>query len=86
MTSETNHLWGGRFNEPTDEFVKIFNPDLSSGCPRRLMLPEKILLSFIFRHLHPFTFEQIRKSLGPFGPNLYITPRIYTLCEIIHVL
>ena len=24
MTSETNQLWGGRFNQPTDEFVKIF--------------------------------------------------------------
>ena len=29
MTSETNHLWGGRFNEPTDEFVKIFGASVS---------------------------------------------------------
>ncbi|HCJ13287.1 MAG TPA: argininosuccinate lyase, partial [Gammaproteobacteria bacterium] len=24
MTKKTNQSWGGRFNEPTDEFVKIF--------------------------------------------------------------
>jgi len=24
MTTKTNQSWGGRFNEPTDEFVKIF--------------------------------------------------------------
>ena len=24
MTTNTNQSWGGRFNEPTDEFVKIF--------------------------------------------------------------
>ena len=29
MTSKTNHLWGGRFNEPTDEFVKIFGASVS---------------------------------------------------------
>ena len=29
MTSKTNHLWGGRFNEPTDEFVKIFSASIS---------------------------------------------------------
>ena len=29
MTSETNHLWGGRFIEPTDEFVKIFGASVS---------------------------------------------------------
>ena len=29
MTSTTNHLWGGRFNEPTDEFVKIFGASVS---------------------------------------------------------
>jgi len=29
MTSKTNHLWGGRFNEPTDEFVKIFGASIS---------------------------------------------------------
>ena len=29
MTFETNHLWGGRFNEPTDEFVKIFGASVS---------------------------------------------------------
>ena len=29
MTSATNHLWGGRFNEPTDEFVKIFGASVS---------------------------------------------------------
>ena len=29
MTSKTNHLWGGRFNEPTDEFVKIFCASIS---------------------------------------------------------
>lgn len=25
MTTKKNNLWGGRFNEPTDKFVKIFN-------------------------------------------------------------
>ena len=29
MSSKTNHLWGGRFNEPTDEFVKIFGASVS---------------------------------------------------------
>ena len=29
MTSKTNHLWGGRFNEPTDEFVKIFGASVA---------------------------------------------------------
>ena len=29
MKSETNHLWGGRFSEPTDEFVKIFGASVS---------------------------------------------------------
>ena len=29
MTSETNQLWGGRFNQPTDEFVKIFGASVS---------------------------------------------------------
>ena len=29
MTSKTNHLWGARFNEPTDEFVKIFGASVS---------------------------------------------------------
>ena len=29
MTSETNNLWGGRFNEPTDEFVKIFGASVT---------------------------------------------------------
>ncbi len=29
MKSETNHLWGGRFKEPTDEFVKIFGASVS---------------------------------------------------------
>mgnify|MGYP000085368139 CR=1 FL=1 len=29
MTSKTNHLWGGRFNEPTDEFVKIFGASVT---------------------------------------------------------
>jgi len=29
MNSEKNHLWGGRFNEPTDEFVKIFGASIS---------------------------------------------------------
>ena len=29
MTSKTNHLWGARFNEPTDEFVKIFGASIS---------------------------------------------------------
>ncbi len=29
MKSEKNHLWGGRFNEPTDEFVKIFGASVS---------------------------------------------------------
>jgi len=24
MTTNTNQSWGGRFNQPTDEFVKIF--------------------------------------------------------------
>ncbi len=29
MKSEKNHLWGGRFKEPTDEFVKIFGASIS---------------------------------------------------------
>ena len=29
MKSEKNHLWGGRFNEPTDEFVKIFGASIA---------------------------------------------------------
>ena len=29
MKSEKNHLWGGRFKEPTDEFVKIFGSSIS---------------------------------------------------------
>tara|TARA_B110000305_G_scaffold28697_1_gene26852 strand:- start:1547 stop:2932 length:1386 start_codon:yes stop_codon:yes gene_type:complete len=29
MKSEKNHLWGGRFNEPTNEFVKIFGASVS---------------------------------------------------------
>ena len=29
MKSKKNHLWGGRFNEPTDEFVKIFGASIS---------------------------------------------------------
>ena len=29
MNSEKNHLWGGRFNEPTDQFVKIFGASIS---------------------------------------------------------
>jgi argininosuccinate lyase len=29
MKSEKNLLWGGRFNEPTDEFVKIFGASVS---------------------------------------------------------
>ena len=29
MTSKTNHLWGGRFIEPTDEFVKIFGASVA---------------------------------------------------------
>ncbi len=29
MKLEKNHLWGGRFNEPTDEFVKIFGASVS---------------------------------------------------------
>ena len=29
MKSEKNHLWGGRFNEPTDEFVKIFGASVT---------------------------------------------------------
>ena len=29
MNSDKNHLWGGRFNEPTDEFVKIFGASIS---------------------------------------------------------
>jgi argininosuccinate lyase len=29
MKSEKNHLWGGRFSEPTDEFVKIFGASVS---------------------------------------------------------
>ena len=29
MTSKKNHLWGGRFNEPTDEFVKIFGASVA---------------------------------------------------------
>ena len=29
MKSEKNHLWGGRFNQPTDEFVKIFGASVS---------------------------------------------------------
>ena len=29
MKSEKNHLWGGRFNEPTNEFVKIFGASIA---------------------------------------------------------
>ena len=29
MKLEKNHLWGGRFNEPTDEFVKIFGASIA---------------------------------------------------------
>ena len=29
MKSEKNHLWGGRFNEPTDEFVKNFGASIA---------------------------------------------------------
>ena len=29
MKSETNNLWGGRFNEATDAFVKIFCASVS---------------------------------------------------------
>jgi argininosuccinate lyase len=29
MKSKKNHLWGGRFNEPTDEFVKIFGASVT---------------------------------------------------------
>ena len=29
MNSDKNHLWGGRFNEPTEEFVKIFSASIS---------------------------------------------------------
>ena len=29
MKSEKNYLWGGRFNEPTDEFVKIFGASIA---------------------------------------------------------
>ena len=29
MNSETNNLWGGRFNEATDAFVKIFSASVS---------------------------------------------------------
>jgi len=29
MSSDKNQLWGGRFNEPTDEFVKIFGASIS---------------------------------------------------------
>jgi len=29
MCSDKNQLWGGRFNEPTDEFVKIFGASIS---------------------------------------------------------
>ena len=29
MNSEKNHLWGGRFNEPTNEFVKIFGASIT---------------------------------------------------------
>ncbi|MDB9864636.1 argininosuccinate lyase [Candidatus Thioglobus sp.] len=29
MKSEKNHLWGGRFNQPTDEFVKIFGASVT---------------------------------------------------------
>ena len=29
MKSEKNNLWGGRFNEPTDEFVKIFGASIA---------------------------------------------------------
>ena len=29
MKSKKNHLWGGRFNEPTDKFVKIFGASVS---------------------------------------------------------
>ena len=29
MRSEKYHLWGGRFNEPTDEFVKIFGASIA---------------------------------------------------------
>ena len=29
MKSKKNHLWGGRFNEPTDKFVKIFGASVT---------------------------------------------------------
>ena len=29
MKSKKNHLWGGRFNQPTDEFVKIFGASVT---------------------------------------------------------
>ncbi len=29
MNSDKNHLWGGRFSKPTDEFVKIFGASIS---------------------------------------------------------
>jgi len=33
MTTKTNQSWGGRFNEPTDEFVKIFGASVFFDIP-----------------------------------------------------
>ena len=83
MTKETNKLWGGRFNESTDDFVKIFGAsiffdkilapyDIQGSIAHATMLSEVGLLTIDEKDQIISGLEQILKEIdsGKFNWSL----------------
>lgn len=75
MTKETNKLWGGRFNESTDDFVKIFGAsiffdkilapyDIQGSIAHATMLSEVGLLTIDEKDQIISGLEQILKEIN----------------------
>ncbi len=63
MTSETNHLWGGRFNEPTDEFVKIFGASVSLiKYLHSMILKDQLLMQQCLMRLEVLTDFELKRD------------------------